>query len=59
MSRYSVMENSATGHCFEATVVDTQNPDIDEGFEFTVVCECFDLDDANKIADLLNKTGEQ
>lgn len=46
--RYKVVEGSESAHCcFEATVVDTQ-------FCNELVCECFDMESAQKIADALN-----
>lgn len=52
--RYKVVEGSESGHCcFGATVVDTQtsNPSL---FCDELVCECFDMESAQKIADALN-----
>jgi len=51
--RYKVVEGSESGHCcFEATVVDTQTPN--PMFYNELVCECFDMERAQKIADTLN-----
>lgn len=58
--RYRVTEESETGHCcFEASVLDTSAPDprrdgsiIKESFD--VVCECFTVEAAQKIAAALN-----
>lgn len=55
--RYEVIEQSQSGHCcFEATVVDTHTPC--EAYPTTgrymQVCECFDVQDAYRIADALN-----
>lgn len=47
--RYKVIWGSESGHCcFEATVVDTFCD------EPVLVCECFNMENAQKIADLLN-----
>lgn len=49
--RYKAVEGSKTAHCcFEATVVDTL-ASIDD---FAWVWECFDMENAQKIADALN-----
>ena len=49
--RYKAVEGSESGHCcFDATVVDTQAPNP----LFCWVCECFDMGNAQKIADALN-----
>lgn len=52
--RYIVIEGSESAHCcFTATVVDTQipNPSFSHG---NTVCECFDMESAQKIAAALN-----
>jgi hypothetical protein len=55
--RYRAIEGSQSAHCcFEATVIDSSKlmnrfPDDDR---FEVVCECFELGDAEKIAAALN-----
>lgn len=47
--RYEVREGSESCHCcFEATVVDTTKPD-------EIICECFSIEYAKKIAEALNK----
>lgn len=53
--RYEAIKGSQSSHCcFDATVVDKKKP---SGYndEFDTVCECFDFEDAQKIADALNK----
>lgn len=65
MSRYEVRDGSQSGHCcFESTVVDTEEPsmangeqldDDDDNPRFDSVCECFNKDDAEKIAVALNQ----
>jgi len=53
--RYKVVEGSESAHCcFEATVVDTQTPNPSFRNEPDWVCECFDMEIAQKIADALN-----
>ena len=56
MTRYQAVEGSQQGHacCFDATVVDTQivRRYADEKFE--VVCECFDMGTAQRIATALD-----
>lgn len=50
--RYKAVEGSKTAHCcFEATVVDTQAPTQDDS---VWVCECFDMESAQKISEALN-----
>jgi hypothetical protein len=52
--RYSVVYKSVSAHCcFEATVVDRSKSERTEFNDF-VVCECFDGDNADKIAAALN-----
>lgn len=47
---YIVIEGSKSGHCcFDFTVVDTTKKN-------ESVCECFDREDAELIAEALNKT---
>lgn len=56
--RYKAIKDSQTAHCcFEATVVDTNKPrSLYPGDEkFTDICECFDMEDAERIAAALNK----
>ena len=54
-ARYKVDEGSESAHCcFEATVVDTQTPHPSFRNEPDWVCECFDMEIAQKIADALN-----
>lgn len=63
-TRYQVVAGSESAHCcFEATVIDTLNPiiysgkhstDRDGNLRYESICECFSVDDANKIADALN-----
>ena len=57
MQRYQVIAESQSNHCcFSATVIDTAKPNTSIGAagEFEIVCECFSLEDANKVADALN-----
>lgn len=54
MMRYEVVDISISGHCcFNATVVDPE--DLDEKGRHKIICECFDIKDAEKIANALNK----
>ena len=47
-NRYAVVAESVSAHCcFEATVIDTK-----ENYNYT--CECFEQEDAIKIANALN-----
>lgn len=47
--RYTVDHGSNSGHCcFDSSVIDTHSE------RSRAVCECFDRDDAEKIAALLN-----
>lgn len=58
--RYKAIGESLGGHqcCFSATVVDSQ--DVTEFDPHGVtVCECYDLETAQKIADALNKEEER
>lgn len=67
--RYQVVPESQSGHCcFEATVVDATRPDLrstdgkhyqdsDGYLRYKQVCECFDLEDAKRIAAALNNVG--
>jgi hypothetical protein len=57
--RYQVRDGSQSFHCcFGYTVVDTTKPvmvgDQQYNNQFEAVCECYDEDDANAIADALN-----
>ena len=63
--RYIVIPKSQSAHCcFEATVIDMQQPRIVNGqhmlydgvLRYEAVCECFDILDAQSIADALNTT---
>ena len=65
IERYKVIDGSNSGHCcFVSTVVDTLRPLIihgkpyhndDGGPQFETVCECFEAEDAKKIAAALNE----
>ena len=64
---YIVIPKSQSAHCcFEATVVDTNAPKvfngvpyIDDGVpQYEAVCECFDIADAQRIANALNAEEE-
>ena len=53
--RYKAVKGSESGHCcFDATVVDTQTPHPTFAGDLDWVCECFTIEDAQKIADALN-----
>lgn len=62
---YQVYKGSQSGHCcFEATVVDTTKPQILGGkhyqdssgqYQYDAICECFGVDDAQRICDAMNK----
>lgn len=53
--RYIVINGSASKHCcFEASVIDTNKSDESKVTGEEVVCECFDADNAQTIADALN-----
>jgi hypothetical protein len=59
--RYEAREGSQSGHCcFEATVVDATKPTVYNGEQFEdhceSICECFSMEDAEKIAKALNET---
>lgn len=59
IERYQVIEGSQSVHCcFVATVVDTDKPHMIGGKQyndqFESVCECFDIEDAKRIASALN-----
>jgi hypothetical protein len=60
MDRYKVVEGSQSAHCcFEFTVVDTTKPDLmGDGTQyldhFSIVCECFEREDADRIVSALN-----
>lgn len=65
--RYQIREGSQSGHCcFEATVVDTHKPDMYNGehffyngeYQYTSVCEAFDMEDAELICNALNAMEE-
>lgn len=60
MGRFKVVIGSASAHCcFEATVVDTSKQnylDGDGNIVYESICECFDVDSADKIAKALNST---
>jgi len=61
--RYKVVEGSESGHCcFDATVVDTEQPRFHYAPEHPQymkqmglwICECFEVEEANMICDVLN-----
>lgn len=57
--RYVVVEGSQSSHCcFDATVVDTSKPFKHDAARFEQVCECFEIEDAEKIAEALNRSCE-
>jgi len=55
-ARYKVLKGSESAHCcFEGTVVDNETPHPAYGPDRPYwLCECFDLKDAEKIAQTLN-----
>lgn len=60
MPRFKVISGSQSAHCcFDATVVDTSRPVLIHGKpyedQFMAICECFEADDANRIATAMNK----
>jgi hypothetical protein len=60
VSRYRVVEGSQSAHCcFVATVIDTTKPVLIGGKhyngQYEPVCECFEQEDAQTIADALNQ----
>jgi len=61
MAEYRVINKSVSYHCcFEATVVKVDphgKADEEHGFAFETMCECFCVEDANKICAALNKAG--
>lgn len=57
--RYVVVDGSESGHCcFDASVLDTHNPDTHIHKNGTIVCECFERDDADRIAAALEVAHE-
>lgn len=57
--RYEIVEGSQTGHCcFVATIIDTYtNRNLyPKDLEHNALCECMDVDDAQKICAALNAT---
>lgn len=53
--RYKAVKGSESGHCcFDSTVVDTHTPHPTFAGDHDWVCECFDMETAQKIADALN-----
>jgi len=66
--RYTIYKGSQSWHCcFAATVVDTTKPEIRGGehykdqtgqLQYESVCECFTIEDAERIADALNAQEE-
>lgn len=53
--RYAVVLGSQTAHCcFEATVVDTHERSSIFPDQFIPICECFNVEDAQLIANALN-----
>lgn len=62
--RYIVVNGSQSAHCcFEFTVVDTMRPRMIRGQhymgEFESVCECFGREEADLIADALNRLADR
>jgi len=62
--RYTVEKGSSTAHCcFEASVLDTDTPvrNLYDGSivrEATCICECFEVEQAERIAKLLNEAND-
>lgn len=57
MPRYIVINESQSAHCcFEATVVDSHTPRAGYASDdkYSQICECFSVEEAQKIADALN-----
>lgn len=59
--RFVAIEGSQSGHCcFEATVLDTHSETLRSenrpALHFDAICECFSIEDAEFIANKLNKT---
>lgn len=61
--RYRVLPKSRSGHCcFEATVIDTEQPTIVHGehcrhdgeLQYETICECFTQEDAELVCEALN-----
>lgn len=60
MNRYIVVDGSVSAHCcFQASVLDTHEPDEFIHKNGRVVCECFEVDDANRIARALEHLHEE
>jgi len=60
MSRYKMVDGSESKHCcFSYSIIDLSNFElIGEEKYYETVCECFSLQQAEKICDALNK-GEE
>lgn len=58
--RFIVVEESDSGHCcFKASVLDMAKPiDINDYHGHECVCECLRVDDAKRIAEVLNRASE-
>ena len=53
--RYRVLDESRSGHCcFDFTVVDTHTPHPYYLHLFDAVCECFEREQAERVAAALN-----
>lgn len=62
--RYMVVDGSQSHHrCFDVTVVDTTRPVLIGGKhyenQFEPICECFDKQDADLIAEALNSASRR
>lgn len=63
--RYIVVDGSDTGHCcFDATVLDTTKPQLSGDGRvlpgrYEQVCECFEREAADMIADALNRLADR
>jgi len=66
IGNYKVVEGSHSGHCcFEASVLDMSKPkyhcdDVNmerDPIDYECVCECFSIEDANLICEILRDRG--
>lgn len=63
--RFKIINESVSYHCcFEYTIVDIQGTNDSDykiekyGYDFSTVCECFDLESAEQICSALNKVSQ-
>lgn len=60
--RYKVVEGSESAHCcFEYTVVDTETieHELTSRIYYKAMCECFDKEEAETIAQALNQNSKE